>query len=155
MTLDELCSHLLPPEEHLHFETLLLEDNHLTLRATMTAAKAVCPDCCQPSHRIHSGYCRTLADLPWALLPVALRVRVRRFFCDTPLCERLTFTERVPLVAPLYARTTTRLRHRQAETGLALGGAAGARQLARHAISASRSTVLRRVRRRFCCKNGW
>ena len=48
MTLDELCSHLLPPDEHLHFETLLFEDNHLTLRATMTAAKAVCPDCHQP-----------------------------------------------------------------------------------------------------------
>ena len=37
MTLDELCSHLLPPDEHLHFETLLFEDNHLTLRATLTA----------------------------------------------------------------------------------------------------------------------
>jgi transposase len=147
MTLDELCSHLLPPDEQLHFETLLLDDKHLTLMATMTAAKAVCPDCCQPSHRMHSSYRRTVADLPWALMPVALRLRVRRFFCDTPRCERLTFTERVPLVAPLYARTTTRLSHRQAETGLALGGSAGARQLTRHAISASRSTVLRRVRR--------
>ena len=147
MTLDELCSHLLPPDEHLHFETLLLEDNHLTLRATLTAPKAICPDCYQPSHRMHSGYCRTLADLPWALMSVELRLCVRRFFCDTPLCERLTFTERVPSVAPLYARTTTRLSHRQAETGLALGGSAGARQLARHAIPASRSTVLRRVRR--------
>jgi len=145
--LDELCSHLLPPDAHLHFETLLLEDNHLTLMAAMTAPKAICPDCYQPSHRMHSGYCRTLADLPWALMPVELRLHVRRFFCDTPLCERITFTERVPSVAPLYARTTTRLSHRQAETGLALGGSAGARQLARHAIPASRSTVLRRVRR--------
>src|SRR5712692_4720134 len=147
MMLDELCSHLLPPDAHLHFETLLLEDNHLTLMAAMTAPKAICPDCYQPSHRMHSGYCRTLADLPWALMPVELRLHVRRFFCDTPLCERITFTERVPSVAPLYARTTTRLSHRQAETGLALGGSAGARQLARHAIPASRSTVLRRVRR--------
>jgi hypothetical protein len=46
MTLDELCSHLLPPDEHLHFATLLFEDNHLTLMATMTAAKAggSCPE---------------------------------------------------------------------------------------------------------------
>ena len=93
MTLDELCSHLLPPDEHLHFETLLFEDNHLTLMATMTAAKAVCPDCHQPSQRIHSGYPRTLADLPWATMPVELRLQVRRFFCDTPVCERTTFTE--------------------------------------------------------------
>src|SRR5919197_61571 len=146
MTLDELCSHLLPPDEHLHFETLLFEDNHLTLRATMTAAKAVCPDCHQPSQRMHSGYPRTLAELPWDTMPVELRLQVRRFFCDTPVCERTTFTDRLPTVAPLYARTTTRLRHSQAATGLALGGAAGARQLARQCMPGSRSTLLPRGR---------
>ncbi len=147
MTLDDLCTHLLPPDDHLHFETLILEDGHLTLVAAMTAAKAICPDCYQPCHRIHSGYSRTLADLPWALMPVELLLHVRRFFCDTPVCERTTFTERVPAVAPLYARTTTRLRHSHASTGLALGGSAGARQLARQSMPSSRSTVLRRVRR--------
>jgi transposase len=146
MTLDDLCTRLLPPDDHLHFATLLLEDHHITLVATMTAPKAVCPDCHQPSHRIHSGYPRTLADLPWALRPVELVLHVRRFFCDTPVCERTTFTERLPAVAPLYARTTTRLHHSQASTGLALGGAAGARQLARQSIPGSRNTVLRRVR---------
>jgi transposase len=146
MTLDELCTRLLPPDEHLHFETLILEDCHITLVATMTAPKAVCPDCYQPAHRIHSGYPRTLADLPWALMPVELRLHVRRFFCDTPVCERTTFTERLPIVAPRYARTTTRLSHSQASTGLALGGSAGARQLARQSMPGSRSTVLRRVR---------
>jgi len=147
MTLDERGSHLLPPDTPLHFATLLFEDNHLTLMAPLTAAKAVCPACCPRAHRIHSGDCRTWADLPWALMPVALRLRVRRFFCDTPLCERRTCTERVPRGAPLYARTTTRLRHRPAATGWALGGAAGARQLARHAIPTSRSPVRRRGRR--------
>ena len=146
MTLDDLCSRLLPPDEHVHFETLILEDHHLTLVAAMTAPKAVCPDCHQPSQRRHSGYPRTLADLPWALMPVALVLHVRRFFCDTAGCGRLTFTERLPTVAPLYARTTTRLRHSQASTGLALGGSSGARRLARQALPGSRNTVLRRVR---------
>jgi len=146
MTLDDLCLRLLPPDEHLHFETLRLEDHHLTRVAAMTAPKALCPDCHQPSHRMHSGYPRTLADLPWAMMPVEVRLQVRRFCCDTPICERTTFTERLPTVAPLYARTTTRLRHSQAYTGLALGGSAGARQLARQSMPGSRSTVLRRVR---------
>src|SRR5262245_12974772 len=146
MTLYDLFSLLLPPDEHLHFETLLLEDHHLTLVAAMTAPQALCPDCHQPSQRIHSGYPRTLADLPWAMMPVAVRLQVRRFFCDTPICVRTTFTERMPTVAPRDARTTTRLRHSQAYTGLALGGAAGARQLARQSTPGSRSTVLRRVR---------
>jgi transposase len=144
MTLDELCAPLLPPAEPLHFDTRLFEDNHRTLMATMPAAKAVCPACCQPSQRLHSGYCRPLTALPWALRPVALRWRVRRFFCDPLCCARLPCTECVPSVAPLSARTTTRLRHRQAETGLALGGAAGARQLAR---PPSPSPVRRRVQR--------
>ena len=147
MTLADLCTRLLPPEEHLQFETLIMEDHQLSLLAAMTASKAVCPDCHELCHRIHSHYPRTLADLPWAAMPVCLVLNVRRFFCDSPLCGRQTFTERLPIVAPHYARTTTRLSHAQATTGLALGGSAGARQLARQAMPGSRSTVLRRVRR--------
>ncbi len=146
MMLDDLCARLLPPEEHLHFETLIMEDHHIFLVAAMTASKAACPDCHEFSHRIHSGYPRTLADLPWAALSVCMVLNVRRFFCDTSLCGRTTFAERLPTVAPLYARTTTRLRHTQATTGLALGGSAGARQLMRQGMPGSRNTVLRRVR---------
>jgi hypothetical protein len=105
-----------------------------------------CPDCSQPSLHIHSSYQRTLADLPWGTTPIQLLLSVRRFFCHTRACGRKTFTERLPNVAPLYARTTTRLADTQAYTGLALGGSAGARQLARQGIPGSRNTVLRRVR---------
>src|SRR6266446_3729308 len=103
MMLDDLCARLLPPEEHLHFETLIMEDRHISLVAAMTASKAACPACHELSHRIHSGYPRTLADLPWAALPVCMVLNVRRFFCATSLCGRMTFTERLPTVAPLYA----------------------------------------------------
>ena len=147
MTLEELCMRLLPPEEHLQFESLILEDHGISLMAKMTADKAVCPDCHELSPRIHSGYSRTLADLPWATMPVCLVLNVRRFFCDSPLCRRQTFTERLPTVAPHYARVTTRLNHAQATTGLAMGGSAGARQLARQGMPGSRNTVLRRMRR--------
>jgi transposase len=95
---------------------------------------------------MHSDYRRTLADLPWATLPVRLSLQVRRFFCDTPSCGRRTFTERVPTVARPYAHTTTRASQAQCDAGLALGGAAGARQLARQGLPGSRQTVLRRVR---------
>jgi len=146
ITLNELCAHLLPPEEHLKFKTLILDEQRIILVATMTSPKAACPDCHQLASRIHSDYPRTLADLPWATTPIQLRLTVRRFFCTTCTCGRQTFTERLPAVAPLYARTTTRLSHTQASTGLALGGAAGARQLARQGMPGSRNTVLRRVR---------
>jgi transposase len=71
---------------------------------------------------------------------------VRRFFCDIPAGRRQTFTEGVPTVARPYAHTTTRASQAQCATGLALGGAAGARQLARQGLPGSRQPVLRRVR---------
>jgi transposase len=147
ITLNELCAHLLPPEEHLKFKTLILDEQRLILVATMTAPKAACPDCHYLADRIHSSYPRTLADLPWAMAPIQLRLTVRRFFCTTCTCSRQTFSERLPTVAPFYARTTGRLAERQVETGLALGGAAGARHLARQGLPVSRHTLLRRVRR--------
>ena len=147
MTLNDLCAYLLPPDIHLQFKTLRINGPHLILAAAMQSPKAACPDCRQLSGRIHSSYWRTLADLPWASAPIELRLNVRRFFCLTCTCPRQTFTERLPAVAPLYARTTMRLATAQADTGLALGGAAGARHLRRQGAAVSRQTLLRRVQR--------
>ena len=147
MTLKDLCTVLLPPSAPLQLQTIQATEHDLTLEVAVTAPTACCPDCVQPALRIHSRSWRTLADLPWATTPVQMHLRVRRFFCDTPTCPRQTFTERLPQVAPHYARTTTRLHETQTQTGLALGGAAGARHLARQRMRGSRNTLLRRVRR--------
>ena len=146
ITLDDLCAHLLPPDDHITFQSLIIEEPRLILMAAMIATNSTCPDCRQPSDRIHGHYLRTLADLPWATAPIELRVIVRRFRCCTCTCRRQTFAQRLPSVAPLYARTTTRLATTQANTGLVLGGAAGARHLSRHGSPVSRNTLLRRVR---------
>lgn len=146
ITLDDLCAHLLPPDDRITFQSLIIDAPRFVLVAAMTSANSTCPDCRQPTHRIHGHYPRTLADLPWATTPIELRLIVRRFRCCTCTCRRKTFAERLPSVAPLYARTTTRLATTQANTGLALGGAAGARHLSRHGLPGGRNTLLRRVR---------
>jgi len=146
LTLDALCAHLLPPDDRITFQSLIIDAPRFILVAAMISAHSTCPDCCQPTQRIHGHYPRTLADLPWATAPIELRLIVRRFRCCTCTCRRKTFAQRLPSVAPLYARTTTRLATTQANTGLALGGAAGARHLARHRLPGSRNTLLRRVR---------
>jgi transposase len=112
----------------------------------MSSTSSTCPDCSAPSHRIHGHSPRTRADLPWATAPIALRVIVRRCRCRPCSCRRQTCAERLPNVAPLYARTTTRCATTQAHTGLVLGGAAGARHLSRHGAPVRRNTLLRRVR---------
>jgi transposase len=146
ITLDDLCAHLLPPDDRITFQSLIIDEPHLILVAAMISTNSTCPDCRQPTHRIHGHSRRTLADLPWATAPIELRLIVRRFRCCTCTCRRKTFAERLPTVAPLYARTTTRLTTTQADTGLVLGGAAGARHLSRHGFPGSRNTLLRRVR---------
>ncbi len=146
ITLHDLCAHLLPPDEQLKFKTLIITEPRLILVATMMSPTSICPDCSQPTDRVHSSYRRTLADLPWATTPIELSLTVRRFFCRTCTCSRQTFTERLPTIAPFYARTTTRLATTQAQTGLSLGGAAGARHLGRQGVPVSRNTLLRRVR---------
>jgi transposase len=146
ITLDDLCASLLPSDNHLKFQSLIIDAPRLILVAAMISTTSTCPDCHQPTHRIHGHYGRTLADLPWATAPIELRVIVRRFRCPTCTCRRQTFAERLPGVAPRYARTTTRLATTQANTGLVLGGAAGARHLSRHGAPVSRNTLLRRVR---------
>jgi transposase len=117
-TLDDLCAYVLPPDDHLTFQSLLIDASRFLRVAAMISTNSTCPDCRQPTHRIHGHYRRTLADLPWATAPSELRVIVRRFRCPTCTCRRPTFAERLPSVAPLYARTTTRLAPTQANTGL-------------------------------------
>jgi transposase len=146
ITLDDLCAHLLPPDDHITFQSLIIKEPRLILMAAMISTNSTCPDCSQPSDRIHGHYLRPLADLPWATAPIELRLIVRRFRCCTCTCRRQTFAQRLPSVAPLYARTTTRWATTQANTGLVLGGAAGARHLSRHGSPVSRNTLLRRVR---------
>ena len=96
ITLDDLCAHLLPPDDRITFQSLIIDEPHLILVAAMISANSTCPDCRQPTHRIHGHYRRTLADLPWATAPIELRVIVRRFRCCTCTCRRQTFAERLP-----------------------------------------------------------
>ena len=80
--------------QRLRVERLMLEDGAVTVHARTSARSARCPLCGRSSRRVHGRYTRTLADLPWGGVPVRLRVRVRKFFCDEPSCERRIFVIR-------------------------------------------------------------
>lgn len=72
ITLDDLCAHLLPPDDHIQFQSLIIDEPHLILVAAMLSPHSTCPDCRHPTHRIHGHSRRTLADLPWATAPIEL-----------------------------------------------------------------------------------
>jgi transposase len=117
----------------------------ITLQVTSTPTHVPCPLCHVQTLRVHSRYTRTLADLPWGPYAVRVLLRVRKFFCDHPVCPRQIFTERVPAVAAPWARRTLRLAQRLLAYGLALGGEAGARLAARLGLRISPDTLLRLV----------
>lgn len=49
-----------------------------------------CPDCATVSRRVHSRYGRRLAEYPVGGRRVVVKLKVRRFFCDTADCGRRT-----------------------------------------------------------------
>jgi transposase len=95
---------------------------------------------------VHSRYTRTLADLPWQGVPVRVRLRVRRFFCDTLACSRRIFTERLPGIVAPYGRRTERLTMWLTHIAFAVGGRAGTRLLRLLQVAASRDTLVRHMR---------
>jgi transposase len=122
----------------------------VTIYASTTNLTAECPLCKQLSRRIQGCYTRTLADLPWCGTPVRLRVRVRKFFCDLPSCERRVFAERLEDVARVYARGTDRQREALEWIAFTLGGKAGARLAHQLGLHVSPDTLLNRIREAFC-----
>ncbi|MCL4489707.1 MAG: ISL3 family transposase [Chloroflexi bacterium] len=113
----------------------------------MTRSSAACPLCQKCSERIHCRYVRKIADVPWSGVPVKIRLRVRRFFCDNPDCSRRIFVERLsPAIAP-YARRTHRLELLLEAFSLALGGEAGAPLAQRSGMPTSPNSLLRLIRR--------
>jgi transposase len=83
-----------------------MEQEDVLLQLTTTTLTAACPCCAVSSSSIHSRYQRHLTDLPWGTCMVRLQLRVRKFVCRNPHCQRRIFTERLPELVPAYARKT-------------------------------------------------
>src|SRR5258708_6021237 len=145
--LDAFIQQFIPAALNFRMEQLLLASDELTLVLASSQTAQPCPICGQNATRVHSSYLRTFQDLPWGPLRLQLRVQVHRFFCQNPSCARRIFTERLPELAEPSARRTNRLRDALRAIGWALGGQAGARQCATHAMPVRASTLLSLLRR--------
>ncbi len=131
----------------LRLEKIVAEENCLTIVVSSIQRSAKCPLCSQFSRKKHSLYLRRVADLPLQGVPVLLRLAVRKFFCSNDSCRRKVFAERLPSVVAAFARRTARLDTAFAAIAFALGGKAGAALTKQLALTISRHTLLRRIRR--------
>ena len=137
---------ILPAPKLLTLISVRANANVITLSAKTSASTAPCPACGERSGRVHSQYTRTLADLPWQGVPVTVRLRVRRFFCDQKACNQAIFAEPLPGVAARYARRTERLDGWFTHVSFALGGEAGSRLLKDLGVVVSGDTLLNHIR---------
>ncbi|MEV0966265.1 transposase family protein [Streptomyces sp. NPDC049910] len=101
-----------------------------------------CPECGRRSARVHSRYCRTLADVAVGGRPVLIGLTVRRLFCDSPDCGRRTFAEQVEGLTVRYQRRSPLLQHLVEMAGVLLAGRGGARLLQILKVPLSRTSVL-------------
>jgi transposase len=138
---------LLPGPTQLRLTTLRATTERIILDLTATQTSARCPTCASEATHIHSHYQRTVADLPWASLPVQLHLHVRRFLCANAACPRLTVSEPLPEVVAPSARRSTRLADQQRRLGLDVGGELGSRIAQRQGMPVSPDTLLRLARR--------
>ncbi|HKX33227.1 MAG TPA: transposase family protein, partial [Blastocatellia bacterium] len=119
----------------------------MTIEAKTTRAVVHCPECQQPTQKVHSSYLRRPRDLPAAGLRVRFQLHTRKFFCQNTGCPRTIFCERLPEYAEKYAHCTSRLNQHQTWLGLALGGELGSRLADKIGYQVSASTLIQRVRK--------
>ncbi|GAC1542146.1 MAG: hypothetical protein NVS2B7_15160 [Herpetosiphon sp.] len=84
---------LLPGTAALEVVNLQADASAISITLHPIQVSAACPLCDQPSVQLHSRYCRTVADRPWAGVPVRLHLCLRTFVCANPACARAIFAE--------------------------------------------------------------
>ncbi|MEU2133968.1 ISL3 family transposase [Streptomyces sp. NPDC018352] len=128
-------------------EDVVSDGEFVVVQARASADRAVCPACGTMSARVHSRYVRRLADSAVGGRPVVIELRVRRFRCRQGACPQTTFAEQVEGLTFQHGRHSAGLQSVLERLAVMLAGRAGARLAHALAVRASRSTLLRLIRR--------
>lgn len=83
-------------------EHVRIDEGGIAAIAHSRETGSICPECGEPSRRVHSRYPRLLTDLPAHGRRVRIELTVRRFRCGNARCPRMIFAERFAddIVAP-------------------------------------------------------
>jgi transposase len=131
----------------LALESIVLDDQTITVHVAATTATAPCPRCGTAGARIHSRYQRTIRDLVCAGRVLVFHLRVRKWICALSTCAQRIFAERFPDLVQPYGRMTKRLNDILHTIGVTTTGADAARVLTAFRVPTTAKTVIRRVLR--------
>src|SRR5262245_32845321 len=120
--LQPVLTPVLPPICEVHSTEVSVDPEAVRLQLTTTAPKASCPGCAGPSASRRRRYQRHFTDLPWGMPPVYIPLTVSKVVCRNPSSPPRIFTEWMPDLVAVYARTTQRLITALQAIGIARGG---------------------------------
>ncbi|MGC4807207.1 ISL3 family transposase [Micromonospora sp. DT233] len=143
----EIIKALLPHLVGLRLEAVVVRGVGVRIDAATRTMRAPCGACGTWSTRTHGRYVRRLADVRLGGHEVLVALTVRRFTCANAECGRRTFVEQVPGLTRRHARHTVLAAGDLQAVAVALGGRPGARLALRLAVSVSRMTLIRMIRR--------
>ncbi len=117
----------------------------LTVDLHATPSCVCCPTCGTAGSRVHSRYCRTVADLTCVGQRLILKLLVRKWVCPLDSCPQRIFAEPFTGLVRRYARMTDRLIKVQESIGVTINGADGANLSSSLAMPTTAKTLIRRV----------
>lgn len=132
---------LLPANFTLRYSAVY--ETSVSLGIMSSAAFGVCPQCMNPSSKVHSYYERKVRDLPISGKEVTLHLSVRKFFCQQTDCPKKIFAERFDTSLMPYERRLERSNNLIREIGLSCGSKPGMKVCKVIALPVSASTLLR------------
>ncbi|MGW5079554.1 ISL3 family transposase [Micromonospora echinospora] len=143
----EIILALLPHLVGLRLEAVVVRAVGVRIDAATRTVRAACGACGTWSTSVHGRYVRRLADVRLGGHEVLVALTVRRFGCVNSGCRRRTFVEQVPGLTRRHARHTVVAASDLQAVAVALGGRPGSRLAHRLAVSVSRMTLIRMIRR--------
>nr|WP_245666205.1 transposase family protein [Micromonospora sediminicola] len=143
----EIIPALLPHLTGLRLDAVVVRGVGVRIDAATQTVQARCGTCSTWSTTVHGRYVRRLADVRLGGHEVLVALTVRRFTCVNTECRRRTFVEQVPGLTRRHARHTVVAAGDLEAVAVALGGRPGSRLAQRLAVSVSRSTLIRMIRR--------
>jgi transposase len=143
----EIILALLPHLVGLRLEAVVVRAVGARIDAATRTVRAACGACGTWSTTVHGRYVRRLADVRLGGHEVLVALTVRRFTCVNIGCRRRTFVEQVPGLTRRHARHTDLAASDLQAIAVALGGRPGSRLAQRLAVSVSRMTLIRMIRR--------
>ncbi len=117
----------------------------LTVYVHATTSCVCCPTCGTAGSRVHSRYCRTVADITCVGQRLILKLLVRKWVCPLDSCPQHLFAEPFTGLVRRYARMTDRLIKVLQSRGVTTNGADGANLSSSLAMPTTAKTLIRRV----------